>query len=106
EGGTAPLGEIKSRTNDVHFHVTLYNVANIQPREAYVLQVVVTDVPAEYQKLLEGVAAAKGQVRVSQLDEKDKTNTSAQLDFDVPAAQRERFDKVLAGLGDVVARRP
>lgn len=104
EGGTAPAGEIKLRTDDVRFDVTLYNVANIQPREAYVLQVVVTDVPAEYKKLLDGVAAAKGQVRVSQLDEKDKTNTFAQLDFDVPAPQRELFDKVLAGLGDVVSR--
>jgi hypothetical protein len=104
EGGTAPLGEIKSRTDDVRFHVTLYNVANIQPREAYVLQVVVRDVPAEYKKLLDGVAAARGQVRVSQLDEKDRTNTFAQLDFDVPATQRELFDKVLAGLGDVVSR--
>lgn len=104
EGGTAPTGEIRSRTDDVRFNVTLYNVANIQPREAYVLQVVVTDVPAEYKKLLDGVAAAKGQVRVSQLDEKDKVNTFAQLDFDVPAAQRELFDKVLAGLGDVVSR--
>jgi Domain of unknown function (DUF4349) len=104
EGGTAPAGEIKSRTDDVRFHVTLYNVANIQPREAYVLQVVVRDVPAEYKKLLDGVAAAKGQVRVSQLDEKNWTNTFAQLDFDVPATQRELFDKVLAGLGDVVSR--
>ncbi|HZY89342.1 MAG TPA: DUF4349 domain-containing protein, partial [Gemmataceae bacterium] len=104
EGGTAPAGEIKSRTDDVRFNVTLYNVANIQPREAYVLQVVVTDVPAEYKKLLAGVVAAKGQVRVSQLDEKDRTNTFAQLDFDVPATQRELFDKVLAGLGDVVSR--
>ncbi|HEV3255947.1 MAG TPA: DUF4349 domain-containing protein, partial [Gemmataceae bacterium] len=104
EGGTAPAGEIKSRSDDVRFNVTLYNVANIQPREAYVLQVVVTDVPAEYKKLLDGVAAAKGQVRVSQLDEKDRTNTFAQLDFDVPATQRELFDKVLAGLGDVVSR--
>jgi hypothetical protein len=104
EGGTAPLGEIKSHTNDVHFHVTLYNVANIQPREAYVLQIVVPDVPGDYKKLLDGVTAAKGQVRVSQLDEKDKTNTFAQLDFDVPSTQRELFDKVLAGLGDVVSR--
>ena len=61
-GGTAPAGEIKSRTDDVRFNVTLYNVANIQPREAYVLQVVVTDVPAKYQNLLDGVGAATTQL--------------------------------------------
>lgn len=105
EGGSAPTGDIiRSRSDDVRFDVTLYNVANIQPREAYVLQLVVTDVPAEYRKLLDGVSAAKGQVRVSQLDEKDRTNTFAQLDFDVPAGQRELFDKVVAGLGEIVSR--
>jgi len=39
EGGTAPAGEIKSRTDDVRFNVTLYNVANNPSRaRAYVLQ--------------------------------------------------------------------
>ena len=105
EGGTAPKGEpLKSRTNDVQYTVTLYNVANIQPRKANVLQIVVTDVPAEYYKLLVEVKDAKGQVRVSQLDEKEKFNTFAQLDFDVPSTQRDLFDKVLKDLGDVVSR--
>ncbi|GEM_PF-1073305 len=105
EGGTAPKGEpLKSRTNDVQYTVTLYNVANIQPREAYVLQVVVTDVPAEYRKLLESVDKAKGQIRVSQLDEKEKFNVFAQLDFDVPSKEREKLDQQLGNLGDTVAR--
>jgi hypothetical protein len=69
-----------------------------------VLQIVVPDVPADYRKLLESVNAAKGQVRVSQLDEKDKFNIFAQLDFDVPTTQREQFDKMLDKLGDTVSK--
>lgn len=105
EGGAAPMGEpIKSRTNDVRFNVTLYNVANIKPRQEFNLQVAVADVAAEYQRLLELVLQMSGQIRVSQLDEKDKTNIFAQLDFDVPTTKRELFDKQLAAVGDVVSR--
>jgi hypothetical protein len=105
EGGAAPSGEpIKSRTNDVQFNLSLYNVANIKPRQEFNLQIAVADVPAEYQRLLELVLQTSGQIRVSQLDEKDKTNIFAQLDFDVPASKRELFDKQLAAVGDVVSR--
>ncbi|MCI0684666.1 MAG: DUF4349 domain-containing protein [Gemmataceae bacterium] len=105
EGGPAPSGEpIKSRTNDVRFQVKLYNVANIKPRQEFNLQVAVADVAAEYHRLLELVLQSSGQVRVSQLDEKDKTNIFAQLDFDVPSTKRELFDKQLPAVGDVVSR--
>jgi Domain of unknown function (DUF4349)/Putative zinc-finger len=105
EGGAAPAGEaIKSRTNDVQFSVTLYNVANIKPRQEFVLQIAVADVAPEYHRLLDLVLQASGQVRVSQLDEKEKTNINAQLDFDVPSGKRELFDKQLAAIGDTVSR--
>lgn len=105
EGGAAPAGEaIKSRTNDVQFSVTLYNVANIKPRQEFVLQIAVADVAPEYHRLLDLVLQASGQVRVSQLDEKEKTNINAQLDFDVPSGKRELFDKQLAAIGDIVSR--
>jgi hypothetical protein len=105
EGGSAPAGEaIKSRTNDVQFSVTLYNVANIKPRQEFVLQIAVADVAPEYHRLLDLVLQASGQVRVSQLDEKEKTNINAQLDFDVPSGKRELFDKQLAAIGDTVSR--
>jgi hypothetical protein len=104
EGGTGSAAEIKSRTNDVQFHVTLYNVANIQPRETYHVQVAVENVPADYRKLQDAVAQAKGQVRSANLNEQDKLNINAQFDFDVPADQREAIDKLLAQLGDVFSR--
>ena len=47
------------------------------------------DVPAEYRKLQDAVTQAKGQVRVGQLNEQDKLNVIAQLDFDVPATARD-----------------
>src|SRR5262249_40943836 len=80
EGGAAS-SDIKSRQNDVQFHVTMYNVANIQPRDAYILQVASNNVVTDYHKLQDAVALAKGQIRVGQLNEQDKLNVCAQFDF-------------------------
>ncbi len=105
EGGTEPGGLApRTRTNDVHFSVTLYNVANIQPREAFVIQFAVSDVPADYAKLLELVNQTKSQVRKSELNEQEKLNVNAQLDFDVPADRRDAIEKLLADLGEVMSR--
>ncbi len=104
EGGTGTAAEIKSRQSDVQFNVTLYNVANIQPRETFVLQIAVQDVPADYGKMLEAVTKAMGQIRVSQLNEQEKLNIFAQLDFDVPSGQRAAIDKQLSALGDMVSK--
>jgi Domain of unknown function (DUF4349)/Putative zinc-finger len=104
EGGGDTKGEIKSRTSDVRFSVNLYNVANIEPREAYTLAIAVQDVPGDYRKLQDEVVKAKGQVRKGDLNEQDKLNIIATFHFDVPAGQRDAFDKLLSGLGDVLSR--
>jgi hypothetical protein len=103
-GGTSAAAEVKSRQNDVQFNVTLYNIANIQPRESYHLKIAVQDVTPDYRKLQEAVLRADGQVRAAQLSEQDRLNVSATFDFDVPTAQREAIDKLLAQLGDVLSR--
>ncbi len=104
EGGSTTKGEIKSRVSDVQFSVSLYNVANIKPREAYSLDIATTDVVADYRRLQDAVSVAKGQVRSSNLDEKDKLSISAQFEFDVPATARDTFDKLVNGLGDVLSK--
>jgi hypothetical protein len=101
---TAAATEVKSRQEDVRFHVTLYNIANIEPRESYHLEIAVPDVTADYRKLQEAVLRADGQVRTAQINEQDKLNANATFNFDVPAAQREAIDKLLAQLGDVLTR--
>lgn len=104
EGGNITTGEIKSRVSDVQFSVSLYNVANIKPREAYILDIATVDVAADYRKLQDAVNLAKGQVRSANLDERDRLNVSAQFEFDVPKSARETFDKMVNGLGDVLSK--
>ena len=49
----------------------------------------------------EAIAAAKGQIRAINLNEQDKLNTSAQIDFDVPAEDRAKIDELLEELGEI-----
>jgi hypothetical protein len=103
-GGGKPL-DVKPRMNDVHFEVTLYNTANIQPRETLMLALASADVTASYRKLQQAIAQAKGQVRTSLLNEQDKLNTTAHLEFDIPIAEKSGIDKVLAEVGQVLSRK-
>jgi hypothetical protein len=103
-GGTGNLGEIKTRQNDVQFNLTLYNVANIQPRETFNIQVATLDVPAGFRKLQDVVGKAKGQVRKGQLNEQDKLNVTAEFDFDIPSQERKTIDKALEEAGRIISR--
>jgi hypothetical protein len=103
QGGDRTL-DGKTRKNDVQFRLTLYNVANIQPRETHQVKLAFVDVPAAYRKLQDAVAKAKGQVRKAQLNEQDKLNVTGELEFAVPKAQRDFIEKTLTEVGGVFGR--
>jgi hypothetical protein len=96
--------ETKAKRGDTVFLVQLYNLANVAPRETTTLSVAVTDVAAAYHALRDAVAKTTGRVHVAQLNEQDRQNLSAQLNFEVrrteEAAIRAELDKV----GEVIAR--
>ena len=81
-GGPAPR-DGKIERGPTQFLVSIYNLANVAPRETVILRLAAADVPAVYQKLREAVAKAKGHVLNANLDEKDRQNINAQLDFDL-----------------------
>ncbi len=86
------------------FNVQLWSLAQVAPRETTMLTVATRDVPAGYRSLQEAVAKAKGRMLNAQLNEQDKQNITAQLDFDVrrveEAAVRAELDKI----GEVFSR--
>jgi len=104
EGGTGSGGGLKPRTSDVQFEVTMHNTANVRPRLTADLKVATSDVPASYGKLLDAINKAKGQVRDGKLNEQDKLNITAILDFNVPIGEKAAIDKVLAEIGPVLER--
>jgi hypothetical protein len=104
EGGTGKPIDLKQREADVHFQVTMNNTANVRPRVSADLKIATTDVPGAYAKLLDMIAKVKGQVRDGKLNEQDKLNIHAHLDFNVPTSEKPAIDKLLEEIGPVLER--
>jgi hypothetical protein len=94
DGGPAPK-DGKIERGPTLFLVSIYNLANVAPRETVILRLAAADVPAVFSKLRGVIAVAKGHVLNAQLDEKDRKNITAQVDFDV---SRQGEGEVLAAL--------
>ena len=93
DNGGEPTKDGKIRRGDTEFHVSLYNLANVEPRETTLLTLVAADVPAAYRKLRDTLAKLKTTMRDAALREQDKSTVVAVVDFDVrrvdePAAQQ------------------
>jgi hypothetical protein len=82
------------------FKVELWAMGLVAPRETIVLQVATDDVPAGYRTLQEAVRNAEGRILNAQLNEQDKQNITAQLDFDIPRDEKPALDTV----GEVFSR--
>lgn len=103
EGGTLP-SDAKVKRGDTVFLVQLYNVAGIAPRETAALQLAVVDVPAAYQTLREAIAKTTGRVMNSQLNEQDRKNVTAELDFEVRRTDEAAIRTALDTAGEVISR--
>jgi hypothetical protein len=62
------------------------------------------DVPGNYAKLVDAVVKAKGQISVAKLNEQDKLNITATLNFTVPTSDKPAFDAMLAAMGSLLSR--
>jgi hypothetical protein len=102
-GGPAPR-DARIKRGPTQFNVSLYNLANVEPRETVTLKMAATDVPAAYRKLREAVDRARARVRNAQLNEQDRQNVTAQLDFDVRRADEGALQAALAAAGEALSR--
>src|SRR5262249_27649565 len=103
EGGTVPK-DAKVKRGDTVFLVQLYNLANVAPRETATMQIAVVEVATGYQALRDAIEKAHGRVLTAKLDEQDRQNIVAQLDFEVRRADEGAMQAALAAAGDVIAR--
>jgi hypothetical protein len=86
------------------FSVSLAGLDQVEPREKTDLQIATRDVLAAYRALLEAVARARGRMLNAQLNEQDKQNITAQLDFDVRRTEEAAIEATLSKIGDPYAR--
>jgi hypothetical protein len=104
-GGGGRPKEIKSRIDDVQFEVALNNIANIPPRHIVTMLIATKDVEGNFSKLQEAIRGTpKGQVRDAKINEQDKQNVNATIDFNVPIDQKPAIDNLIKEVGSVLTR--
>jgi hypothetical protein len=93
----------------VSYQVTIVDQRNLQPRETISELVALRDVPGRYARVLEALRLLDAQVYSSQLQEQNKNDVSAVLDFAVrrdPAHASELgvVEKALGDASDIFSR--
>ncbi|MSU77400.1 MAG: DUF4349 domain-containing protein [Gemmataceae bacterium] len=104
EGGAGKPGVLKPRLEDVRFEIQMMNNANLKPKHSVHLTIATTDVNGNYGKLQDLIAKIKGQLRDSQINEADKLNTFATVDFNVPTTDKGTIDKLIEAFGETLSR--
>jgi hypothetical protein len=87
------------------FQVKLWALEAATARETDELQLACTDVAASYRQVQEAVQKAKGRVRIAQLDEQDRRQVTATLDFEVRRADEDGIRAALLKAGAVYTRK-
>ncbi|HEY2786261.1 MAG TPA: DUF4349 domain-containing protein [Fimbriiglobus sp.] len=104
DGGPNVAKNATVKRGDTLFFLELYNLANIAPRETATLTLSAADVSAAYQALRDAVAKVNGRVFVANLNEQDKRNVTATLDFEAKRADEAAVRTALAAAGDTISR--
>ncbi len=86
------------------YSIVLRDFANILPSHAADIKLASSDVPGNYAKLVDAIVKAKGQIRTAKLNELDKLNITAQLDFSVQTTDKPAIDKLLGEIGTMLSR--
>ena len=99
----APMNQL-SIAKKFGYSITLRDFANILPSHAADIKLATNDVPNNYAKLVDAVVKAKGQIGAAKLNEQDKLNVSAFLNFTVPVTEKPGIDKLLGEIGTMLSR--
>jgi hypothetical protein len=87
------------------FRVQMVALSAAAARETDQIQLACTDVAASYRAVQEAVAKVKGRVRNAQLNEQDRRNITATLDFEVRRDDEAVLRAALTTAGDVYTRK-
>jgi hypothetical protein len=102
DGATTVPAGIKVERLDTQLQVSLYNLANVSPRQTTNVSVACPDVETAYHTIINAVAEAGGRVVDSSLNRIKPDQTDGMVSFESP---RDKADSVLASiraLGEVM----
>jgi hypothetical protein len=102
EGGIRVLEPFKVRQKDTQFMVSIYNLANVLPRETVTLNLACADAEASYKQILARVDKAGGRVVTSNLNRQRNDQTSGTLKFEIKAAEADAVLLDIRTAGEVM----
>jgi hypothetical protein len=90
EGGVGKVADVlKVKQKDTQFYLSIYNLANITPRETVVMSLACPDAEASYKAILARIEKAGGRVLTSSLNRQKNDQTSGKLHFEIKAAEAD-----------------
>jgi hypothetical protein len=98
----APESESVTDTKVLH-RVSIIALARIKPRETKTLQLAAADVATAYRSIREALNKTKARVIAAQLNEQDRQNVTAQLDFEIPITDEQVFETSREAAGEVIS---
>jgi hypothetical protein len=84
----APQG-LRVEKKDTRFSISMYNLANIAPRQTTNMNVAVPSVEDAYRAIIETVRTKNGRVVTSSLNRQKPEQTTATISFEVPTADAD-----------------
>ncbi|HTW95882.1 MAG TPA: DUF4349 domain-containing protein [Tepidisphaeraceae bacterium] len=87
---------------DTQFQISIYNLANIQPRQTENIAMACQDVEAVYHNVIARVLAAGGRIVQSDLNRVTAQQIDGSIDFETPADQADAVLTDVRGLGEVM----
>jgi hypothetical protein len=101
EGGSGRAAEARVKKADSQFFVSVYNLANVAPRETIYLNLACVDAEKSHQAVLARVAKSGGSVKNSSLDSQKSDQTKGVVEFEV-RGDAEGVLADLRALGEVM----
>jgi len=102
QGGSGKPQDAKVQQNDTQFLVSLYNLANIEPRDTVHLNLASTDAEKSYKAILARIDKAAGRILSSGLSREKNDQTSGHVQFQVKTADADLVLQDLRAEGEVL----
>jgi len=102
EGGIKVLEAPKVRLKDTQYQVSIYNLANVTPRETVTLNLACADAEASYKTILARIEKAGGRVITSSLNRQKNYQTTGTLRFEVKSSEADVVLLDIRTAGDVM----
>lgn len=102
QGGTGKPQDLKVQQNDTQFLVSIYNLANVVPRETIHLNLACLDAEKSHKLILDRVEKASGRLISSRLMRPKGDQTTGLLQFQIKAAEADAVLQDIRAAGEVM----